>query len=76
MEGASHVTADSTEFENNTATGEGPHGYIGSGSEIVLTCCVPDLSGFVGDGTITLNNEGCWTPVEQTSWGRLKTLYE
>jgi parallel beta-helix repeat protein/predicted outer membrane repeat protein len=75
MENASYLAADTTEFKNNTASNEGPRGYIGSGSEAVLTCCVHGLSGFAGDGTITLNNEGCWTPTEGTSWGRIKALY-
>jgi hypothetical protein len=46
-----------------------------SGCEVVLTCCVPDLTGFEGSGTITLNNEGCSTPIETTSWGRIKAIY-
>jgi predicted outer membrane repeat protein len=75
MEGASYLAADSTEFRNNTVSNEGARGYIESTSEAVLTCCVTDLSGFAGDGTITLNNDGCWVPIERTTWGRLKALY-
>ncbi len=75
QQGASYLAADTTQFRNNTASKEGPRGYVGSGSEAVLTCCVHGLSGFAGDGTITLNSEGCWTPTEGTSWGRIKALY-
>ncbi|UCG52103.1 MAG: right-handed parallel beta-helix repeat-containing protein [Candidatus Latescibacterota bacterium] len=75
LEGTSTLTADTTEFYNNTVSNEGARGFIGSGSEAILTCCVADLSGFAGDGTITLNNEGCFSPTEPTTWGRLKALY-
>jgi parallel beta-helix repeat protein len=74
MEGASYLAADTTEFHNNTASSSGANGYIDSESEAVLTCCVPDLSGFAGNGTITLNNDGCPTATERISWGRLKSL--
>jgi hypothetical protein len=75
MEGASYLAADTTEFHNNTASNEGAHGYVESEGEAVLTCCVSDLTGFAGNGTITLNNEGCFVPIEPTTWGRLKALY-
>ncbi|UCG50511.1 MAG: right-handed parallel beta-helix repeat-containing protein [Candidatus Latescibacterota bacterium] len=73
----SQLAADTTAFENNTCRrmNAGAHGYVTSGSEAVLTCCVPDLSGFTGDGIITLNNEGCLTPTEPTTWGRVKAMY-
>lgn len=75
LEGTSSLSADSTEFHNNTALDEGPHGYVESGSELTLNCSVSDLGGFVGDGVITMNNEGCGTSTERISWGRIKTFY-
>jgi parallel beta-helix repeat protein/predicted outer membrane repeat protein len=75
LEGASTFAADTTEFHNNTASNEGAHGYVGSGSEAILTCSVPDLSGFAGAGTITLNYDGCFSPTKTMTWGRLKALY-
>jgi parallel beta-helix repeat protein len=74
LENASYLAADTTKFENNTASSAGAHGYINSGNEAVLTCCVTDLTGFAGDGTITLNNEGCNTATERSSWGGIKAL--
>jgi hypothetical protein len=71
----SYLAADTTEFENNTASNEGANGFVDSGCEAVLTCSVPDLTGFAGDGTITVIYDGCFSPVERTSWGRLKALY-
>ncbi|UCG52101.1 MAG: right-handed parallel beta-helix repeat-containing protein [Candidatus Latescibacterota bacterium] len=75
LEGATYFAADTTEFHNNTASTSGANGYVESEGEVVLTCCVSDLGGFEGDGTITLNNEGCFSPTEPTTWGRLKALY-
>lgn len=74
LDGTSYFAADTTEFENNTVSRAGAHGYINSGSEAVLTCCVTDLTGFAGDGTIILNNEGCYTATERFSWGAIKAL--
>jgi hypothetical protein len=73
-----HLNADTTEFTGNKCrtVNMGDHGIVGNGSQLVLTCSVADLTGFVGDGTITLNNEGCYTPTKPTSWGRLKALYK
>lgn len=75
LQGASYLTADTTEFFDNTATIDGVHGFVGSGSELVLTCSVSDLSGFAGGGTMTLNYDGCSSPTEPVTWGRLKELY-
>jgi parallel beta-helix repeat protein/predicted outer membrane repeat protein len=75
MEGASYFAADTTEFHNNTASNEGAHGYVESEGEAVLTCCVSDLTGFAGDGIITLNNDGCFSPTKTMTWGRLKAFY-
>jgi predicted outer membrane repeat protein len=75
LENGSYLAADTTDFENNKASGNGEHGYVNSGCELVLTCSVPDLTGFAGSGTITLNYDGCFSPVEPTTWGRLKALY-
>jgi parallel beta-helix repeat protein len=75
LKNGSYLAADTTEFENNTASVQGAHGFIEGGCELVLTCSVPDLAGFAGSGTITLNYDGCFSPVEPTSWGRLKALY-
>lgn len=74
LDGASYFAADTTKFDGNTASNAGAHGYVNSGSEAVLTCCVDDLTGFAGDGTITLNNEGCDTATERSSWGAIKAL--
>ena len=74
LDGASYFAADTTAFEDNTVTSEGAHGYVSSGSEAVLTCCVDDLSGFAGDGTITLHNEGCSTATKRSSWGCIKAM--
>ncbi|UCG52102.1 MAG: right-handed parallel beta-helix repeat-containing protein [Candidatus Latescibacterota bacterium] len=74
-QGASYLTADTTEFFDNTATNDGAHGLVGSGSELVLTCSVSDLSGFAGAGTIVLNYDGCFSPTKPVTWGRLKELY-
>jgi hypothetical protein len=75
QDGASDVSTSNTVFSNNTVILEGAHGFVESGSAAVLTCSVDDLSGFAGDGTITLENEACTPPVEQSTWGRLKALY-
>jgi parallel beta-helix repeat protein len=75
LEDGSYLTADTTTFDHNTATTDGPQGFVMGGCEAVLTCCVSDLTGFAGGGTITLNNEGCTTPIESSSWGRIKALY-
>ena len=73
--GASNVTADSTEFSNNTADRSGAHGFVQTGSAALLTCSVPDDTGFDGGGTITVDNSGCQTPVRRQSWGSIKALY-
>ena len=73
--GASNVTADSTEFSNNTAKDGGAHGFVGTGSTVLLICCVPDDTGFEGGGTITVDNSGCPTPVRRQTWGSIKALY-
>ncbi len=75
LESASFLSADTTEFVDNTAPSGGAHGYVESGSEVVLTCSVTDLSGFEGGGTIILNNEGCETSIEKSTWGRLKAMF-
>ncbi|NIO29722.1 MAG: hypothetical protein GTO29_14345 [Candidatus Latescibacteria bacterium] len=75
LKNGSYLAADTTVFENNTASNMGAHGFIEVGCEAVLTCCVPDLTGFTGDGIITLIYDGCITPLESTSWGRLKALF-
>ena len=75
LEDASYLAADTTTFDNNIASQDGPQGFVMNGCEADLTCCVTDLTGFAGGGTINLHNEGCTTPVEQSSWGRIKALY-
>lgn len=75
LESTSFLSADTTEFAGNTASSSGAHGYVESGSELVLTCSVTDLSGFAGDGTIILNNDGCDTSVEESTWSRLKAMF-
>jgi parallel beta-helix repeat protein len=75
QDGTSDVSISNTEFSNNTATQEGAHGFVEGGSEAILTCSVDDLVGFAGGGTITLENEACLPPVNQTTWGHLKALY-
>ncbi len=72
--GASHLTTDKTVFSGNTAD-EGANGVVGTGSEAILICSVSDLGGFAGGGTITLNNEGCFTPTKPVTWGQVKALY-
>ncbi|UCG50513.1 MAG: right-handed parallel beta-helix repeat-containing protein [Candidatus Latescibacterota bacterium] len=73
-QGASYLTADTTEFFDNTAN-EGAHGFVGSGSEAVLTCSVSDLSGFASEGIIILNYDGCFSPTKPITWGRLKAMF-
>jgi parallel beta-helix repeat protein len=75
LEGSSYLSADTTEFAGNTASIEGPNGYVEGGSEVDLTCCVPNLIGFAGEGTINLHNEGCFSPIRKITWGKLKAAY-
>ena len=75
LENASYLAADTTSFDGNIASADGPKGFVMSGCDVDLTCCVADLTGFAGGGTITLHNDGCVTPVEEISWGRIKALY-
>jgi parallel beta-helix repeat protein len=75
LEDGSYLAADTTIFDHNTASSAGAQGFVMAGCEAVLTCCVTDLTGFAGGGTITLHNDGCTTPVEESSWGRIKLLY-
>jgi parallel beta-helix repeat protein len=70
------VTAQNVEFLYNTADDVGPDGFVDAGSQALLTCCVEDLTGFAGGGTITLDNEGCFSPTSKSTWGRLKSLYQ
>ena len=71
----SFVTVDHTPFTGNTATQNGPSGFVEAGNELLLICSVNDLSEFAGGGTITMDNPGCIVAVEETTWGRVKALY-
>jgi len=70
------LIAENVEFLYNTASVEGPNGFVDTGSQALLTCCVEDLTGFAGGGTVTLDNEGCASPTQPCTWGKLKTLYQ
>ncbi len=73
--GPSLLTAEKTEFYDNSATNAGEDGFVAAGSTVVLTCSTFDDGGFEGDGTLTLNNDGCSTPVRRVTWGQVKALY-
>lgn len=76
LQDGAELTAENVEFLYNTASSEGSNGYLDTGSLALLTCCVEDLTGFAGGGTVTLDNEGCASPTRPCTWGRLKTLYQ
>jgi parallel beta-helix repeat protein/predicted outer membrane repeat protein len=75
LAGDSQLMVDDTDFSGNTATSAGANGYVSAGSSATLRCSVETLDGFEGDGSITLDNEGCPTPVRAITWGAVKALY-
>jgi hypothetical protein len=70
------VLAEYTAIANNLAAGSRHDVELAQPTSFAqLHCCDVDLAYWDGEGTVTLDNEGCGTPIQQRSWGHLKSLY-
>lgn len=69
------IDLENTDFSLNSATISGPQGFTTYAATINMVCCLADLQLWVGDGYITLNNDGCSVASERVKWGHVKALY-
>lgn len=74
LDGTSNATITNSTFQGNKS-GPSKNGFVAVDSELDLVCSASDLTGFSGTGTIVLDNSGCVTEVESTTWGALKHRY-
>lgn len=71
----SNLTATGCRILGNTASSEGPDGYVAADSEALLICCEIDPAAWSGDGSINVVEDGCVIQTEQSTWGRIKAMY-
>ncbi len=60
--------------EGNAAA-DGKAGMVSGSSSAVLRCCGLDTTTVAGSGDITYENDGCYVPVTQSTWGDVKQIY-
>jgi len=59
---------------NNTAP-LGSDGSIWPSGTVILHCCEINPDGWAGDGTLTLDNDGCGVATERATWDDVKARY-
>lgn len=66
---------ENTDFISNTASKSGPQGYTNIGGRVSMICCLADPTLWSGDGTVTLENDGCIVGIHQgTQQGTLESV--